>query len=137
MQSAYIKHEKERLLNLVEAYVKRNELDIAITHAQDLYSRMTAHELREKAVRLAGYLRITNQITGFLVAITLVTMTLTIMDILPNINLLISYSTATATGAAICLTTHLLRQFAFNVEAARRNHHQGSRHFAAQFIKDM
>ncbi|HEX8947394.1 MAG TPA: hypothetical protein VF790_00455 [Dissulfurispiraceae bacterium] len=77
-------YERERLLNLIESRVKRNELESARTYAGELFNRETEYELLRGAKRVIRFNRLLFKGISSLVCALVVFAAFAVLDIEPS-----------------------------------------------------
>jgi hypothetical protein len=108
--------ERERLLNLIECRIRRNEMELARRFAEDLFRNEIEFALREKTRRLGKYTRMLLKIMLSLLGLLLLSVICTVLDIRPSLNLLAQVVAILAIIVAIVVNTLLVSRFGKTVK---------------------
>ncbi|HTR44729.1 MAG TPA: hypothetical protein VMH06_03385 [Thermodesulfovibrionales bacterium] len=103
--------EQERLLNLIECRIRRNEIELARGFAEDLFRNEIEFALREKTRRLGKYTRMLLKIMLSLLGLLSVSVICTVLDIRPSFNLLAQVVAILAIIVAILVNSLLVKRF--------------------------
>ncbi|MBZ0154679.1 MAG: hypothetical protein K8I29_00505 [Alphaproteobacteria bacterium] len=79
-----LEFERKRLLNLIECRIRRNELDLAQEHAEELFNRELQFEVLREARRFVRYNRIFIRAILFLVGLFCLLAACAVLDIHPS-----------------------------------------------------
>lgn len=108
--------EKERLLNLIDSRIRRKELDIAKSLAEELFKTMLEFLLLEKAKRLRRYNKLLLKVLLLLIACLFLSVACTVMNIHPFFNLAVQIVTITVILSLISVNNSLCRRFGKTIQ---------------------
>jgi len=106
-----ITFERERLLNLIDSKIKRNEIDLAKSLAEELFKAEMEFALSIKTKILGKHNRILLKIMLSLIGIVLACTFLMVLNIRPSFNLLVQGITVIALLSTVMIDTFLVRRF--------------------------
>jgi hypothetical protein len=106
-----ISFERERLLNLIESKVKRNEMDLARGLAEDLFKTEMEFALSVRTKILGKHNRILLKIMLSLISIVLACTAFMVLNIKPSFSLLVQGVTVIALLSTVAIDTLLVRRF--------------------------
>lgn len=106
-----ITFERERLLNLIDSKIKRNEMDLARNLAEELFKAEMEFALSVRTKLLGKYNWILLKILLSLINIVLTCTFFMVLNIRPSFSLLVQTVTVIALLSTVAIYTFLVRRF--------------------------
>jgi len=106
-----ITFERERLLNLIDSKIKRNEMDLAKGLAEELFKAEMEFALSVRTKLIGKHNRILLKIMLSLISIVLACTAFMVLNIRPSFSLLVQGVTVIALLTTVAIDTFLVRRF--------------------------
>ncbi|MGD0883672.1 MAG: hypothetical protein ABSA46_02140 [Thermodesulfovibrionales bacterium] len=106
-----LEFERERLLNLIDSKIRRKEMDIAKGFAEELFMTEMEFVVLERMKKLKRYNSMLLKIMRSLLTVLLVSVTCTVLNISPFINLLAQMITILAIISVVGINSLLIKRF--------------------------
>lgn len=103
--------ERKRLLKLVECRIRRNEVESARKHAEELFQREIEFELLKKTKKIVKYNGVLVNVIGFLLCVVLLLTACAVLNIEPSTSLIAEAFIILSIFLLISVDSFIVRRF--------------------------